>query len=89
MKSSYRNSMIISFIFFSFIIQVYPIKAETVLEYQANIADVVNYSVAKLNHLSENGENISIRKNIQLNRIIWDMYGNKFSFLETSKTVAT
>ena len=85
MKLSHRNFMLISFTFCILMIQFYPINAGTVLEYKANIGDVTNYSVIKLNHLSKSGENW-IRESIQLNRTIFDIYYNKFTFLEQQGT---
>ncbi len=89
MKSHYRNSMIISLIFFSLTIQVYPINAEIVFEYQAKIGDVMSYSVVKLNHLLKSGEDSFIRKNIQLNRTVWGIYGEKYTYIEQQGTLYT
>jgi hypothetical protein len=70
-------------------IQAYPTNAEKVLEYRANVGDVVNYSVIKLNHFSMRGENSWIGKNIQLNRTIWDIYGKKYTYIEQQGTLYT
>jgi hypothetical protein len=71
------------------LIQVNPINAETVLEFKAKVGDVISYSVVKLTHLSKRVKNLGMGKNIQLNRSIWDIYGNKYTYLEQRGTLYT